>query len=64
MSVCRLYPSLVPRPFEGKAWGLLRAHALKISFIFRIIHSECVQVVSYIDLWSSFNFLFNTLRVI
>ena len=32
-----LASSLVPRPFEGKAWGLLRAHARKISFIFRII---------------------------
>ena len=33
-------PSLVPRPFEGKAWGLLRAHARKISFIFRIIRRK------------------------
>ena len=32
--------SLVPRPFEGKAWGLLRAHARKISFIFRIIRRK------------------------
>ena len=35
-----LLRSLVPRPFEGKAWGLLRAHARKISFIFRIIHRK------------------------
>ena len=32
--------SFVPRPFEGKAWGLLRAHARKISFIFRIIRRK------------------------
>ena len=32
--------SPVPRPFEGKAWGLLRAHARKISFIFRIIRRK------------------------
>ena len=38
---CRLcFVSLVPRPFEGKAWGLLRAHARKISFIFRIIRRK------------------------
>ena len=35
-----------PRPFEGsraregKAWGLLRAHARKIPFIFRIIRRK------------------------
>ena len=33
-------PSLVPRPFEGKAWGLLLAHARKIPFIFRIIRRK------------------------
>ena len=37
-----LYYSLVPRPLEGrgKAWGLLRAHARKIPFIFRIIRRK------------------------
>ena len=39
-STCMFIVSLVPRPFEGKAWGLLRAHARKISFIFRIIRSK------------------------
>ena len=33
-------------------------------YFFLMEYSECVQVVSYIDLWSSFNFLFNMLRVI
>ena len=38
---CCIYSgSLVPRPFEGNAWGLLRAHARKISFIFRIIRCK------------------------
>ena len=32
--------SLVPRSLEGKAWGLLLAHARKISFIFRIIRRK------------------------
>ena len=32
--------SLVPRPFPRKAWGLLRAHARKISFIFHIIRRK------------------------
>ena len=43
--------SLVPRPFEGKAWGLLRAHARKISRIISrkisdndvIVHGESAR---------------------
>ena len=42
---CTITRSLVPRPFEGgleggKAWGLLRAHARKIPFIFRVIRRK------------------------
>ena len=44
--VAEYYTSPVPRPFEGSrareghAWGLLRAHARKIPFIFRIIRRK------------------------
>ena len=36
------YGILVPRPFRGggKAWGLLRVHAQKLPFIFRIIRHK------------------------